>query len=107
MDRKKMLGKNRGAILIVVFLAVVLLVTISIGVFVRMLSETRAAERHRESTQAFYLAEAAIDRAISKLPSNAVSESMVTLGLNGKYSLDIYPLVTGKNGGWSVPAMSR
>ncbi len=100
MDKKPVRGRKQGAILIVVFLAVALLVIISIGMFLRMFSESRASERHRESTQAFYLAEAAIDKAVSKLPSNTADESGVALGQNGKYSLSITVLEAGKK--WKV-----
>lgn len=96
MDKKPVRGKKQGAILIAVFLTVALLVIISIGMFLRMFSESRASERHRELTQAFYLAEAAIDKAISKLPSDTASESGVALGLNGRYSLSITVLEAGK-----------
>lgn len=96
MDKKPVGGKKQGAILIAVFLAIALLVIISIGMFLRMFSESRASERHRELTQAFYLAEAAIDKAISKLPSNTADESGVALGQNGRYSLSITVLEAGK-----------
>jgi hypothetical protein len=95
MDRTKMPGKNRGAILIITFLAVTVLVIISIGMFLRMLSETRATERRKETAEAFYLAEAAIDKAVSKLPSNMAAETGIPLG-SGKYSLTITVLETGK-----------
>lgn len=95
MDRKKMPGKKRGAILIITFLAITVMVILSIGIFLRMLSETRATERHKETAEAFYLAEAAIDKAISKLPSNTAAETGIPLGA-GKYSLTITVLEVGK-----------
>lgn len=100
MDKKPVRKKKQGAILIVVFMAVTLLVIISIGMFARMFSESRASERHRESTQAFYLAEAAVDKAISKLPLDTAPESGVALGPNGRYSLSITVLEAGKK--WKV-----
>lgn len=100
MDKKPVGGKKQGAILIAVFLAVALLIIISLGMFLRMFSESRASERYRESTQAFYLAEAAIDKAVSKLPSNTADEPETALGPNGKYSLSITVLEVGKK--WKV-----
>lgn len=95
MDKTKIPGKNRGAILIITFLAITVLVIISIGMFLRMISETRATERHKETAEAFYLAEAAIDKAISKLPSDTAAETGVSLGA-GKYSLTIEVLEANK-----------
>lgn len=95
MDEKKILARKRGAILIITFMAITVFVIISLGMFLRMLSESRAVERYKEATEAFYLAEAAIDTAVSKLPSNTAPESGVALG-GGRYSLTITVLEAGK-----------
>ena len=65
----------------------------------RMVAETRANEHYKYFTEAFYLAEAAIDKAIAKLPSNTSSEAGVSLGV-GKYSLVISAITAGKK--WKV-----
>ena len=104
MNEKRTGGKKRGAILIITFMAIVVLVIISIGMFLRMFSESRAAERHKEANEAFYLAEAAIDTAIAKLPSNTSPEANVALG-KGNYSLTITVLEAGKK--WKVVGTGR
>ncbi|MFH1778474.1 MAG: pilus assembly PilX N-terminal domain-containing protein [Candidatus Omnitrophota bacterium] len=91
--------KRRGSVLIVTFLVITVLVILSVSMLARIIGETRSAERHKESTEAFYLAEAAIDKAIAKLPSNSDSETGVSLG-TGKYSLTIYTIEAGKK--WKV-----
>jgi len=106
MDEKRVKGKKRGAILIITFMAIAVLVIISMGMFLRMLSESRAAERYRDATEAFYLAEAAIDTAVTKLHSNSAysGESDVSFGDRGKYSLVVTskPLPGGKTGWLAV-----
>jgi len=105
MDDKKISGKKRGAILIITFMVIVMLVIISMGIFVRMFSESRAAERHRDNAVAFYLAEAAVDSAIAQLPSNLSPANGVPLGSGngvGKYSFTITTLVAGKE--WEITA---
>ncbi|MCX5693101.1 MAG: hypothetical protein NTX47_05400 [Candidatus Omnitrophica bacterium] len=99
MNKNKILSDNQGMILIVVFFVVLVLSILSIGMMLRMTTATRVNEHYRDSTEAFYLAEAAIDKAIAKLPSNTGSETGVSLGA-GKYSLDIYTITAGKK--WRV-----
>lgn len=94
MDEKKARGKKRGAILIITFMVVVMLVIISMGMFVRMFSESRAAERHRDNAVAFYMAEAAVDSAIRQLSlsSSNTAPSSGILGTGngaGRYSFTI------------------
>lgn len=91
--------RKRGSVLIVTFLVITVLVILSVSMLARIIGETRSAERHKESTEAFYLAEAAIDEAIAKLPSNSAPETGVSLG-TGKYSLTIYTIEAGKK--WRV-----
>jgi len=103
MDDKKISGKKRGAILIITFMVIVMLVIISMGIFVRMFSESRAAERHRDNAVAFYLAEAAVDSAIKQLPSNLAPATGVVLGTGngiGRYSFTITTLAAGSE--WEI-----
>lgn len=99
MNKNKILSGNGGIFLIVVLFVVLVLSTLSIGMMLRMVTETRANEHHRDSTEAFYLAEAAIDKAIAKLPSNTSPETGVSLG-RGKYSLVISVITANKK--WRV-----
>jgi len=99
MNKNKILLDNRGMVLVVVLFVVLVLSILSIGMMLRMVTETRVNEHYRDSTEAFYLAEAAIDKAIAKLPSNTSSETGVSLG-RGKYSLVITTITAGKK--WKV-----
>jgi len=85
--------------LIIVLLVVTILSILSLGMISRMTSEARSSQRNKESTEAFYLAEAAIDKAITKLPGSTTAENRVALG-NGEYSLAITVLEAGKK--WQV-----
>lgn len=99
MNKNKTLSDNRGIILVVVLFVVLVLSILSIGMMLRMITETRVNEHYRDSTEAFYLAEAAIDKAIAKLPSDTSSETGVSLG-GGKYSLSIITITADKK--WKV-----
>jgi hypothetical protein len=99
MEKQRRLLDNRGVILIISFLVIVVLSILSAGMITRLITESRASSRYKELTQAFYLAESAVDKAIAKLPSNTTDESSVNLA-QGQYSLDISEIVAGKK--WSV-----
>ena len=86
MKKYKICGNSRGIMLIVVLIIVALLSFLSAVMFSRMISEIRASQRHRESSEAFYLAEAGVDKAIAKLPGSTAAETRVVLG-SGEYSL--------------------
>lgn len=69
--------------LIVSYMIVAILVTLSTGFATRSLGEQRVAAKDRDSIQAFWLAEAGLDRAISDLASASLSGSP---GGHGSYS---------------------
>lgn len=96
MDKR--MPKIHGSILIAAFLVITVLIIASIYMMWRIASEKDMANRHKESVEAFYLAESAVDKAITKLPSNSASEAN-SLG-SGEYKLDIWTLEAGKK--WRV-----
>ena len=105
MDIKKVSGEKRGAVLIVTFMVIAILVIISIGMFLRMISESRTAERYKDAAGAFYAAEAAIDSAITQLPSNLSPATGVSLqdpngNVIGKYSFTIASIIAGEK--WEI-----
>lgn len=103
MDERRVKDKKRGAVLIITFMVITMLVIISVGMFLRMLSESRSSERHRDAAVAFYLAEAAVDSAIAQLPANLAPATGVLLGTGngiGRYSFTITPLVAGSE--WEI-----
>lgn len=99
MQKQSRFLNRKGIILIVSSLIIVVLAVLSIAMISRLITESRASSRYKELTQAFYLAEAAVDKAIAKLPSNTNDELGILLG-PGKYSLDITVLEANKK--WSV-----
>ncbi len=92
---------NRGVILIAVFLVITVFAILSIGIFSRMITHSKTTQRHREAVEAFYLAEAAADKAMAKLPSDLSPESSVSMGA-GQYDYAISVLESGKK--WKVLA---
>ncbi len=99
MLNKNILTDKKGIILITTFLIIVLLASLCIAMISRLIAESKATLRYKESIQAFYLAEAAIDKAIAKLPSDSSDEINVNLG-HGQYTSDITIIEAGKK--WSV-----
>lgn len=81
---------RRGAALIIAFMVVVVLTTLSSALVMRSVSERSIAQRYVESTQAFWLAEAGVNRALLQLKNNfndLNAIAAVTLG-QGEYSVD-------------------
>ena len=77
---KKYFPNNKGFVLVIGFLVIVVLAGLAAAMISRLITESMASARYKESVQAFYLAEAAIDRAIAKLPSNTNDEAIVGFG---------------------------
>ena len=68
--------------LVAVYMVVVVIIIIATAFAGRSIGEKRAADKERDSSQALWLAEAGVDRAIAELPNTPLSG---TLG-NGAYS---------------------
>lgn len=60
---------NKGFILVASYMVIALLVILATGFATRSIGEQRVANKERDSVQAFWLAEAGVDKAISNLPS--------------------------------------
>jgi Tfp pilus assembly protein PilX len=73
---------NKGFILVASYMVIALLVILATAFATRSIGEQRVSNKERDSVQAFWLAEAGIDRAISELPDTPLSG---TLG-SGVYS---------------------
>ena len=61
---------NRGVALIITFAIIVILVILGTAIFSRSISESDAARRYAESTRAFWIAEAGVNRALYELRNN-------------------------------------
>ncbi len=98
--------KKRGIALIVSFMSIMVLTILGALIFSRSVNERFNATRYVESTQAFWLAEAGINRALNELRGNfTVSGNSLwsgTLG-NGRYSVDVANVV-GESGKKRVTA---
>lgn len=90
---------NKGFVVILVYLIAAVLLAIGIGFLSYVIYEQNSATQQKNLIQAFYLAEAAVDKALAKLPSDTSSENNVSLG-NGEYSLNINTIASGKQ--WVV-----
>jgi len=84
---------KRGIALIVAFMVIVVLTTFSLVIFVRSMSERSIAQRYVESTQAFWLAEAGVNRALKELKADySVSSGNCKWETNlgaGRYCVDL------------------
>ncbi|MBU1933545.1 MAG: hypothetical protein KKC66_06565 [Candidatus Omnitrophica bacterium] len=67
---------NSGFILITLYMAIAVLMILAAAFTARSISEQRVADKNRDSNQAFWLAEAGLDKAIAKLPSSPLSGSL-------------------------------
>ena len=76
------LGNNRGIALIASYIIIAVLLIVSAAFSARSIGEQRVANKEKDSVQAFWLAEAGLDRAINELPDTPLSG---TLG-RGAYS---------------------
>ena len=98
------LGNNRGIALIASYIIIAVLLIVSAAFSARSIGEQRVANKEKDSVQAFWLAEAGLDRAINELPDTPLSG---TLG-RGAYSTQTTPatsvrfLITSSGG---VPAL--
>ncbi|MBU4343303.1 MAG: pilus assembly PilX N-terminal domain-containing protein [Candidatus Omnitrophica bacterium] len=98
------LGSNRGIALIASYIIIAVLLIVSSAFTARSIGEQRVANKEKDSVQAFWLAEAGLDRAINELPDTPLSG---TLG-RGAYSTQTTPatsvrfLITSSGG---VPAL--
>ena len=83
MDRK-------GAVLIYIFLVIVVLTILGVAIFNKSVSERSLAQQYVESTQAFWLAEAGVNQALSALRNDydTASVSATELGA-GEFSAQI------------------
>lgn len=73
---------NKGFVLVAGYMVVAVLVILATTFAARSIGEQRAADKERDSTQALWLVEAGLDRAIAELPNSPLSG---TLG-SGAYS---------------------
>lgn len=64
------LRDEKGFILIASYLAILVLLILSTAFLTRSINEKKLAERERDSIQAFWLAEAGVDRALTELKNN-------------------------------------
>ncbi|MDD4954471.1 MAG: hypothetical protein PHP17_00310 [Candidatus Omnitrophica bacterium] len=89
---------KKGSVLIVAIFMAVVLGVMAIGILLRSISENRLAERNEEFIQAFWLAEAGVNRAMHELRSSYSQSGTglweTSLGVGG-YSCDV--TVEGSN----------
>ncbi len=83
-----MLRKNKGFILIASYLVIAVLIVLTIGFTTRSIGEQRVASKEKDSIQAFWLAEAGLDSAISDLTATSLSGPLGS----GSYSTQISPI---------------
>lgn len=84
---------NRGIALILTFTITIVLVILGTAVILRSVSERNLVQRHIESTQAFWLAEAGINHELRELKGNnwvPVNIGTVTLSPQGQYPIQQY-----------------
>ena len=94
---------NKGFALVAAYMAVFLLVILTTSFSSRTISEKRAADKARDVTQALWLAESGVDRAIAEFPNTPLSG---TLG-SGAYSTQTTQLTSTRyliNSTGGVPA---
>lgn len=82
MIRTRFIKDNKGMILVASYMVITVLVVLTVGFATRSIGEQRIASKEKDSIQAFWLAEAGLDRAISDLSIASLSG---TLG-SGTYS---------------------
>ena len=90
-----MIKNTKGVVLISVYLVIIVLLIIGAVFVMRAISDARIAIKELEQWQAFYLAEAAIDRALAQLPANTANALNVALG-SGRYDMTITTITVGK-----------
>lgn len=86
------MNNKRGSVLVVSFMVILVLAALGGIMLSRSISERTLTQRYTESTQAFWLAEAGVSRALKELGSNfnAIGNSVWSQTLEpGSYSVDI------------------
>lgn len=84
---------KRGIALIISYIVIIIIITLSAAFVTRSISEGNIVRRHTESTQAFWLAEAGIASALEGLPSPAtVNGNMTVDNKQGSYTAVINPV---------------
>lgn len=73
---------NKGFVLVTAYMVVAVLIILATSFSARTIGEKRVADKERDTTQALWLAEAGLDRAIVEFPNTPLSG---TIG-NGAYS---------------------
>lgn len=80
---------KKGIALILGFMVITILTILSVAILSRSISESRIVQRHVESIQAFWLAEAGVNRALDELRSNYAASGTnlwsSTLGQGGYF----------------------
>lgn len=76
---------KKGAVLIYIFLVIAVLTILGVAIFNKSVSERSLAQKYVDSTQAFWLAEAGVNQALSALRNNynTASVSATELGEGG------------------------
>ena len=81
---------NKKGIILLLGLIVIMVLTVLGGVVIsRSVSESRVVQRHVESTQAFWLAEAAVNQALQALRTSYSTSSVAASLGSGRYSARI------------------
>ena len=86
------MNKNKGAVFVLVVFVVLVLVLLGTALVSQSISESRLAKKYSESIQAFWLAEAGINRALDELRLNYYQSGtgLWTTTLDtGEYSVDV------------------
>ncbi|OIO38907.1 MAG: hypothetical protein AUJ75_02105 [Candidatus Omnitrophica bacterium CG1_02_49_10] len=91
---------KRGFVLISAYLVIAVLAVLMTALILFLITESRSVQRQVESVQAFYLAEAALDRGISQLPGNTTG-GLFSLGA-GEYDLTITPDARMPKSKWRI-----
>lgn len=82
---------KKGIVLILSFIVTVVICILGVAIITRSISESRIAQRYAESSEAFWLAEAGINRALDSLRSNYNLPAIapISLGSQGGYQVTI------------------
>ena len=92
------MANKRGVALVFSFIIIVVLIVLSAAIVTRSVSEGNLARRHQETTQAFWLAEAGVNRALSELGTSfsSTGNGLWTGTLQtGSYSVDVSNIMIG------------
>ncbi len=92
------MSKKKGIALIFTFLAIIVLTILGGLVISRSISESRIAQRYADSTQAFWLAESGVNRALYELRNNYATTGASlwpTMQGAGRYEVDVENIAIG------------